>query len=295
MIGYFVYFYYNKEDELLYVGQSVDVGRRWREHTEIWKNEVSKIGIREYPDDASMDIFEYYYITRLSPKYNIARLHRGVTTFDIPDSTTLTIYSLEDFLKKYASYQHNFKEDKPLSFEEELVLVKGKTIIDVTEINLFDKKWWKYDLDRVIFRYENLYLSTYPFLFSTYNKNSLFRTSNLRIEALHEVMNTAHITSEQKLTIREKDDHPFIKTAKTACNINPLFLEVTHKHHRTGCENIACSFSIPIFDNSIVYDKIENTTTIEMDFSKIKSSRKYIKGLDENNLIIYLPEILPTT
>lgn len=293
MTGYFVYFYYGKDDELLYVGQSVDVGRRWKEHTEHWKNEVCKVGVREYPDSASMDIFEYYYITRLSPKYNIARLHRGATTFEIPDSTTLNIYNIEDFLKKYTSYIPDTREEKYLTFEEELIY-KGKIIVDVDEVNLFDKKWNEYDLDRIIFRYGNIYLSTFPFLFNTYGKTSSFKTSNYRVECLYTIMNIVPVDSVQKLTITECDDSFLVKTAKTACNLNPLFVEVTHQNIRTGQEDLACSFSLPIFDSSITYNKEHGTTSIDIDLSKIQHERKYIKALNADNFIIDLTEIFPT-
>lgn len=294
MTGFYVYFYYGENEELLYVGQSIDVGRRWKEHTEYWKSEVCKIGVREYPDDASMDIFEYYYITRLSPKYNIARLHRGATTFDIPDSTTLNIYSIEDFLKKYTSYQPDPREERYFSFEEELAF-KGKIIVDAIEVDLFDTKWWKYDLDKIIFRYGNIYLSTYPFLFNTCSKNTSFKTSNLRIEALYNIMNVVPVSLEPKITIKGKDDDPIIKTAKTACNINPLFVAVTHKHHRTGCENLACSFPLNIFDSITTYDRKENITTIDIDFGESSHRSKCLKVLDTNHFIISLPEILPTS
>lgn len=117
MTGFFVYFYYGKNDKLLYVGQSIDVGRRWQQHDEPWMNEVCKIGVREYPDSVTMDIFEYYYIARLFPKYNVSRLHRGTTTTDIGDPTTLTIYTLEEFKEKYVSAHDSEKIIRMYNFE----------------------------------------------------------------------------------------------------------------------------------------------------------------------------------
>ena len=294
MEKFFVYFYYNKDDELLYVGQSVDVGRRWREHTEPWKGEVCKVGVREYPDSVSMDIFEYYYITRLSPKYNIARLHRGSITIDIPDSSTLTIYTVKDFSKKYVSKHVREEQEGFLSFPEELEL-KGKEIIDVTEINLFDKTLWAYDLDKVVFRYKNIYLSTYPFLFNTYNKNTVFRKSNRRIESLHQVLNNFPISQEQTLIVSGDNDDSLVKAAKTACAINPLSVAITKKNINTDCENFACSFSISSFDSLISYEKEAHTTTVGFNFGKNKNNRNYIKALNVDEFIISLPEILPTT
>lgn len=34
MKGFYVYFYYDKNDELLYIGQATDVGMRWNSHQE---------------------------------------------------------------------------------------------------------------------------------------------------------------------------------------------------------------------------------------------------------------------
>ena len=94
---YCVYFYYANDDTLLYIGKSLNVGMRWIGHQEEWKSEVAKIGVREYPDRAAMDVFEHYYITKCKPKYNKAFLEHGTTTVKIIDTYNMKMYSVKDF------------------------------------------------------------------------------------------------------------------------------------------------------------------------------------------------------
>lgn len=162
MKGYYIYFYYNKNDELMYIGQAVDVGKRWQSHQEPWKKEVCKIGVREYTDHASMDIFEHYYITKLPTKYNKGLLYHGHTTVDIPDSSPMKVYTLDEFKEKYLFCSKNSRSISPMqnmTIDEKLAYL-GNTIIEVQEesINLFDDKWLKLDLDKICFKHNNFYL-----------------------------------------------------------------------------------------------------------------------------------------
>ena len=152
---YYVYFYYNKDDELLYIGKSIDVGARWTGHTELWKKEVANVGVFSCPDRPSMDVLERYFIVKYPTKYNVEGTKHGYTQWEIPGLVEPTIYSRNEFIKKFLP-----KEDKASTrtIRERLVEM-GNTIIEVdSDVNLFDAAYLESDLDRVCFKYQNLYL-----------------------------------------------------------------------------------------------------------------------------------------
>lgn len=92
-----VYFYYDIDGELLYIGKSLDVGARWNGHTEPWMKDVAEVGIIECPDRAGMDVLESYCIAKLPSKYNKGGTEHGYTELDLFDATQQIRYSVEDF------------------------------------------------------------------------------------------------------------------------------------------------------------------------------------------------------
>ncbi len=98
-----VYFYFNEEKEVIYIGQSVDVKNRWYGHySDKWRNEVCLIGVKEYPDKVSMEIMERYYITKLWPKYNTQFKELGRTKLTLKDNIKMLKFSIEEFEAYYA-------------------------------------------------------------------------------------------------------------------------------------------------------------------------------------------------
>lgn len=155
---YCVYFYYGPQDELLYIGKSKDIYKRWLSHQEDWKKDVLKIGVREYPDEAAMDIFERYYVSKIKTVYNVGFLEHGYTSVEINDFSELNIYTLDEFKRKYGSSGKTSKVTIRYSFEEKIKLA-GNIIVELSssKIDLFDENILKYDLDRVCFKYNDLY------------------------------------------------------------------------------------------------------------------------------------------
>lgn len=77
--GNFVYFMYDGENNLLYIGKSINLYNRMYLHfnpytlkKETWKYDVSYIKYYEYEQEKHMDFYEEYYINKLNPKYNIS-------------------------------------------------------------------------------------------------------------------------------------------------------------------------------------------------------------------------------
>lgn len=158
MKRYYVYFYYNNKKELLYVGKTIDVRKRWREHQEKWKGDVHRIGIREYPDHASMDVFEHYYIARFVPKYNKEFLHHGGTRVEISDPITETLYTIEEFKQHYSPVE-KYHHSKLVTNEstENKTSISTARVIECSQVNLFDEKLLLCDLNNTRFKFRNMF------------------------------------------------------------------------------------------------------------------------------------------
>lgn len=70
----YVYRFLNKNNEIIYIGKTVELKIRLRTHfyynCEDWKKEVCYIEYSKLKDGATMSIYEIYYIDRYKPKYN---------------------------------------------------------------------------------------------------------------------------------------------------------------------------------------------------------------------------------
>lgn len=85
---YYVYKFYNKKGELIYVGKTINIDSRIIAHIseENWKKtEIYKIECALTNSKTDMDIYEMYYINLLKPKYNIAMVNDDKPTFYLPE------------------------------------------------------------------------------------------------------------------------------------------------------------------------------------------------------------------
>lgn len=203
---YFIYFFYNKENALLYIGKTTNLWKRWGQHKEEWNKDVCKIGICECIDHAAMDILESYYIAKNPSIYNIEGLAHGYTALEIPGLEKPTFYTRSEFI------QHFMPKRKPGTTEplppiHEQIQKLGNTIIEVDSIvNLFDKELLKMDLDRVYFKCGDLYLvskfSVSPGQYIHRKNEELSFRTNERIRAIRDYLNnpTLTVTTENGIT-----------------------------------------------------------------------------------------------
>lgn len=195
-----VYFYYNKDNELIYVGKAVDVYRRWQQHQEKWIIEVKNIGVREYSAKADMDIMEHYYITKLEPKYNKALTKNGTTTLKFNDESELVMYDLSKFILKFSSKN---QQQKPIITIDKQLAELGTTIINLDDgiVNLFDEETLRLDLDKTIFKYNDFYLiSQYNNVPGKYIKKKecgLSYRTNTAIMALFQILNNPSLKNNK--------------------------------------------------------------------------------------------------
>ena len=70
----YIYKFLNEENEVIYVGKSIDMvkrlGAHFGENKEDWKSEVRAIEIAEVYSIEDMNLFEVYFINKYKPKYN---------------------------------------------------------------------------------------------------------------------------------------------------------------------------------------------------------------------------------
>lgn len=75
-----VYFFSDADKEIIYVGKTKDLQRRYIEHTNKTKvgAEAVYYAYTHIPDAADVDMYETYYINKLKPKLNIGkRFYKG--------------------------------------------------------------------------------------------------------------------------------------------------------------------------------------------------------------------------
>lgn len=114
---YFVYKYINKKNELLYVGQTIDLDRRFNEHkNRIWDIEKEKILYAECKTIIDMNIYEMFYINKLKPKYNTALVFNDLPSFDLPELEWKE-YNKNHIKENEEKIKNNFKEEVKRKFE----------------------------------------------------------------------------------------------------------------------------------------------------------------------------------
>ena len=203
--NFYVYFYYNNEQEIIYVGQTEEVGRRWEQHkyNEEWTKDVTKIGVRKYPDKSSMDMYEYCYIKMLCPKYNKAIKGPQKASAGIDDKYELKIYSVDEFEKMFCAKESNPK--KRLNYEERLIN-KGFDIVTVENgiIDFFDEETLKLDLDNTVFKWKDSKDVYFMSSFASYNQNKTKKTkfqSNSLIKTFKDIF-----CNEETIISRDEDN-----------------------------------------------------------------------------------------
>lgn len=85
-MDYFVYKFIGKNNEVLYVGQTIDVDRRMQEHKgKIWDLEKDHIEYARCENMADMCLYEMYYINKLHAKYNDSLVYNVEPSFTLPE------------------------------------------------------------------------------------------------------------------------------------------------------------------------------------------------------------------
>ena len=104
MLNIYIYKLYNKEKELLYVGKTTHIHIRIRQHIldkrkVEWKKNISYIEYAKCLNETDMNIYEVYYINKLSPKHNVSENYNTESSINIRDLTFQEYKNKDDCLK----------------------------------------------------------------------------------------------------------------------------------------------------------------------------------------------------
>ena len=128
---YYIYLYYCDND-LLYVGKTINSGQRFKSHksSSFWFKKATHIHIGKCSTESDMNIYELYYINKLTPKFNIASVTNSKPSFILPE-LDFKIYTIKEFMK-----QTTVSSQKVLS-EKNLLKYKNALInsLDITNIS----------------------------------------------------------------------------------------------------------------------------------------------------------------
>lgn len=134
---YFIYKFYDKEDKLLYVGESINIPNRMSAHLSenSWKKkEIKKILYAKCKTKTDMDLYEVFYINKLKPKYNIQHLNDDAPSFELPELE----FKLYNHVKKIKITKSEVKKERIYNNKIEIKRIDS--------INNFDRKVLKYIL-----------------------------------------------------------------------------------------------------------------------------------------------------
>lgn len=86
MEKFYVYKFIGKNNEVLYVGQTIDMDRRMTEHKgRIWDIEKERIEYAQCNNRIDMYLYELYYINQLNAKYNESLVFYEKPTVELPE------------------------------------------------------------------------------------------------------------------------------------------------------------------------------------------------------------------
>ena len=127
---FYVYKFLDKEGKALYVGQTVDIDKRMREHKgKQWDLEKDHVEFAECNSCIDMNIYEMYYINKLKAKYNTALVFYDTPSFELPELEWQT-YSKDLHEKKQVERDKKFKEELQAKFAPEIFWAKRKETLE---------------------------------------------------------------------------------------------------------------------------------------------------------------------
>lgn len=93
MKGYFIYFFYDHSDKLLYIGKTTNITERMKQHLSTksieentWKDSINRKNIILYEclSPTDLEIYETYFINKYHPIQNRSKYYKHPPSFDLP-------------------------------------------------------------------------------------------------------------------------------------------------------------------------------------------------------------------
>ena len=132
-----IYYFYDKNKNLLYIGKTTALPQRMSAHfsksvmeNDSWKTEVDLTNIIIYrcPTKTDLDIYETYLINKLKPLYNKDKVFYDKSTLELPElKPTIYIYSPYKETKKLnlAFLDYIDLKGKKLKTEDDLLAIQN--------------------------------------------------------------------------------------------------------------------------------------------------------------------------
>lgn len=105
-----IYKFYDSDNQLLYVGKTIDLANRLSQHRcyleeEEWKDDVVRITYIPEDNDCNLEIYETYLINTLRPKYNKDKVYKNSPNFtlDIGEEIELDL-EVSDYIETRGSF-----------------------------------------------------------------------------------------------------------------------------------------------------------------------------------------------
>lgn len=202
---YGIYSIYN-DDILIYIGKTNNFYTRLKTHMaqQPWKNEITHISIAKCKTKVDMDLYEKYYINKLSPIYNKAIVYNEIPTFAV-EELRFEMFTLENFLninkpknlknnninKSYELRKKEIEELLKTSIEikenEKINFIKSNSILYhwwdslKTEISFLHVEWnsifFKHILESI--KNKSCKLIDYKYVFVFNEREELFKDFDL--------------------------------------------------------------------------------------------------------------------
>jgi excinuclease UvrABC nuclease subunit len=92
---YYIYRFYNKNHDIIYVGKTIDLKQRFMQHKQkYWWYEVVYIDVAVLDTKLWWDIYEQYYINKHRTAYNKKDTKFRYTKFEYPELEFVTYNQL---------------------------------------------------------------------------------------------------------------------------------------------------------------------------------------------------------
>lgn len=112
----FIYFFYDSNDNLLYIGKTINLISRLKCHfskevvkVEPWKELVDKdkIIIYECKTCTDLDVYETYFINKYHPEYNKDKVYNDTLTFELPELEPISLKQEYELAKEVVEFFNN--------------------------------------------------------------------------------------------------------------------------------------------------------------------------------------------
>lgn len=143
---YYIYQFIDKDNNILYVGKTVNLSSRMSGHNHLPSDcyeKRKKILYAEVLTNSDMCLYEKYYIDKLKPPYNTADLHDDKLTIQLPELT----------FKEYVASDFKIPQQKKLT----------KKTVEEIELEEFQKDKKAHRCETHILTYRFLKKYGYPF------------------------------------------------------------------------------------------------------------------------------------